>query len=180
MTNFINRCKFRTNKWHTVYPWKTVSYCPFGSRENVQNRFSTWLLGQSSWISDQNDFRYFWSTSHPHTSFQISSQWAFLFRRWSSRWQLWGHKLLAIFDLQVTSMILTKFQVNWSFSSGEEGENRFSRWPPSWISNCNNLSHFFILPLPSMLSTQIRANWPFHSEDVRNRFSRWPPWFFYF
>ena len=58
-----------------------------------------------------------------------------------------GHKLLAIFDLRVTLMILTKFQVNWPFGSGEEGENLFSRWPSSWISNCNNLSLFF-LPVP--------------------------------
>ena len=35
--------------------------------------------------------------------------------------------ILAIFDPQVTSMILTKFQVNWPFGSGEEAKNRFSR-----------------------------------------------------
>ena len=43
--------------------------------------------------------------------------------------------ILAIFDLQVTLMLLTKFRVSWPFSSGEEGKNRFSRWPPwqpSW------------------------------------------------
>ena len=33
--------------------------------------------------------------------------------------------ILAIFVLQVTSMILTKFQVNWPFGSGEEAKNRF-------------------------------------------------------
>ena len=41
--------------------------------------------------------------------------------------------ILAIFDLQVTAMILTKFQVNWPFSPGEV-QNRFSRrqlWRPS-------------------------------------------------
>ena len=27
--------------------------------KKVQNRFSTWLLGRPSWISDQNDFSYF-------------------------------------------------------------------------------------------------------------------------
>ena len=31
-------------------------YYPFGLEEKVQNRFSTWLLGWPSWISDQNDF----------------------------------------------------------------------------------------------------------------------------
>ena len=46
--------------------------------------------------------------------------------------------IFATFDLQVTSMILTKFQVNWPFGSGEEVKDRFSRWPtwpPPWISN---------------------------------------------
>ena len=33
--------------------------------------------------------------------------------------------ILAIFDLQVTSMTLAKFQVNWPFGSGEEAKN----WP---------------------------------------------------
>ena len=35
--------------------------------------------------------------------------------------------ILAIFDLQVTLMLPTKFGVNWPFSSGEEAKNRFSR-----------------------------------------------------
>ena len=34
------------------------------------------------------------------------------------------------FDLQVTVMLPTKFQVNWPFDSGEEAENRFSRRRP--------------------------------------------------
>ena len=33
--------------------------------------------------------------------------------------------ILAIFDLQVTLMLPTKFGVNWPFSSGEEAKNRF-------------------------------------------------------
>ena len=38
--------------------------------------------------------------------------------------------ILAIFDLQVTPMLPTKFKVNKPFDSGEEAKNRFSRWPP--------------------------------------------------
>ena len=34
-------------------------YLPFYSEEKVQNRFLTWLLGQPSWISDQNDLAIF-------------------------------------------------------------------------------------------------------------------------
>ena len=54
--------------------------------------------------------------------------------------------ILAIFDLQVTPMLPTKFQVNWPFGSGEEVKNRFSRCPktrPSWISDRNEFSYFW-------------------------------------
>ena len=53
--------------------------------------------------------------------------------------------ILAIFDLQVTLMLPTKFGVNWSFGSGEEAKNRFSRWPlwwPSWITDRHDFSYF--------------------------------------
>ena len=46
-------------------------------------------------------------------------------------------KILAIFDLQVTSMLPTKSQVNLPFSSGEEAKNSFLRWPP-----LNDFSYF--------------------------------------
>ena len=36
-------------------------------------------------ISDRNDFSYFWSTSHPYASYQVSSQLAFRFRRRSEK-----------------------------------------------------------------------------------------------
>ena len=67
------------------------------------------MLGCPSWNSDQNDFSYFWSTSHPNTSYQIDFQ----------DGNCGGHPvfpigtILAIFNLQVTSTILTKFQANW-------------------------------------------------------------------
>ena len=41
-----------------VFPIKFQVNCPFGSGEKIQNRFSTGLLGQPSWISDLNDFSY--------------------------------------------------------------------------------------------------------------------------
>ena len=53
--------------------------------------------------------------------------------------------ILAIFDLQVTPMLPSKFVVNWPFGSGEEAKNRFTRWLPwwpSWISDRNNFSYF--------------------------------------
>ena len=53
--------------------------------------------------------------------------------------------ILAIFDLQVTLMVPSKFGVNWPFGSGEEAKNIFSRWRPwrpSWISYRNDFSYF--------------------------------------
>ena len=35
---------------------------------------------------------------------------------------------LASFDLQVASILPTKFRVTWPFGLGEEVQNRFSRW----------------------------------------------------
>ena len=53
--------------------------------------------------------------------------------------------ILATFDLQVTPMLPTKFQVNWLLGLGEESKKRFSRgppWQPSWISNQHDFSYF--------------------------------------
>ena len=61
-------------------------------------------------------------------------------------------------------MILTKFQVNWPFDSGEEVKNRFSRWPPwrpFWIS-IGTILAIFDLPATPMLPT----NWPFGSDGT--------------
>ena len=54
--------------------------------------------------------------------------------------------ILAIFDLQITLMLPSKFRVKWHFSSGEEAKNRFSRWRPwrpSWISDRHDFSYFW-------------------------------------
>ena len=56
-----------------------------------------------------------------------------------------------IFDLQVTLMLPIKFQVNWTFGSGEEAKNRFSRWLPRGPSrnwDQNNLNYFLIYKSP--------------------------------
>ena len=66
---------------------------PSGSREEVQYKFSRW---QPSWISYQNDFSYFWSASHLHTSNEVSSQLPFWFRiclcwGFTAQSTQWGH-----------------------------------------------------------------------------------------
>ena len=61
-----------------LLPTKFPVNWPFRSAEEVHNRFARW---QPSWILDQNDFSCFWSISHPNTSYQVSSQLDFWFRR---------------------------------------------------------------------------------------------------
>ena len=56
----------------------------FGSGE-AKNRFSKWPPWQPFGISNQFDFSYFWSTSHPEASYQVSGQLAFRFRRKSEK-----------------------------------------------------------------------------------------------
>ena len=59
--------------------------------------------------------------------------------------------ILAMFDLQVTPILPTKFQVNQPFGSPEEVQNIFSRWQtwqPFFISDPNNFSFFFNYKLP--------------------------------
>ena len=91
---------------------------PFGSGKEAKDRFLVW------WVSNPNDF------SHPYSSYQVSSQLTFWFRRRSKNTH--GHRLgfqigtiLAIFDLQITPMLPTNFQASWPFGSGEEDKIRF-------------------------------------------------------
>ena len=77
--------------------------------------------------------------------------------------------ILAIFDLQVTAILPTKFPVYWPFGSGAEAKNRFSRWPrwPSWISERKD-NGYFVIQVTLMLPTKFRVRWPFCSEEVKN------------
>ena len=57
-----------------MLPTKFGVNWPFGSGEEAKNRFSRRRPWWPSWISDRNDFSYFWSTSHPDASYQVLSQ----------------------------------------------------------------------------------------------------------
>ena len=95
----------------------------FYSREEVKNRFSRW---RPSRISNQQDFSYFLPTSHPDASYQVQERKRKIdFQDGSHNGHL-GFPIrtnLAIFDVQVTLMLPTEFQVSWPFSSGEEVKN---------------------------------------------------------
>ena len=97
-----------------MLPTKFGVNWPFTSGEEAENRFSRWL----PWWQDFQD-----GCHGGNLGFTIGT-------------------ILAIFDLQVTLMLPSKFGVNWPFGSGEEAKNRFSRWRPSWISDRHDFSYF--------------------------------------
>ena len=73
-----------------MLPTKFRVNWPFGSEDEVKNRFSRQQPWRPSWISNQNDFSCFWSTSHPDASYQVLSQLAFGFRRRSEKSYFWS------------------------------------------------------------------------------------------
>ena len=102
-----------------MLPTKFRVNWPFSSGEEAKNRFLRWLPWRPSWISDWHDFSYFLSTSHPNVSYQV---WRIVFsvqeKKLNIDFQDSGHgghlgflirTILAIFDLQVTLMLPTKF-----------------------------------------------------------------------
>ena len=155
-----------------MLPTKFQVNWPFGSGGEAKNRFSRWPPRWTSWISDRNDFSYIWSMSHPDSSYRVSSQLAFWFRRRSKKIDFqdgrYGHAhrdinshsghlgfpngmILTIFDLQVTPMLPLAFQDKWTFISGEEAKHWFPRQRPrrpSWISDRNNCSYFWLTSHP--------------------------------
>ena len=86
--------------------------------------------------------------------------------------------ILAIFALQVTPMLPTKFRVNWPFGSGKEAKIDFQdghRGGHLGFSTGTILA-VFVLQISTMLPAKFQANWPFGSvEEAKNEFSRWPP-----
>ena len=139
-----------------MLPTKFRVNWPFASGEEAKNRFFLrWPPWRPSWISNRDTF------SYGHLGFPIGTA-------------------LAIFDLQVTPMVPTKFKVNKPFDSGEEAKNRFSRRPPwrtSWISDQKDFSDFFLIYKSPRCFLPSLVNWLLGlGEEAKNRFSRWPQW----
>ena len=68
-----------------IFPTKFRVDWPLGLGEIVQNRFLRRQRWWPFWISNRHNFSNFLLTSCPDTSYQISSQLAFWFRRKSSK-----------------------------------------------------------------------------------------------
>ena len=67
------------------------------------------------------------------------------FSRWRNRCHLGFliRMILAIFDLQLTPLLPTEFQVNWPFGSGDEAKSRFS-----WFTIITILVIFYLQGTP--------------------------------
>ena len=74
--------------------------------------------------------------------------------------------ILAIFDLQVTPILHTKFQVNWSFGSGEEAKRDFQngRHGGHLGFRIGTILAIFDLQVNPMLPAKFRVNWPLIQE----------------
>ena len=87
--------------------------------------------------------------------------------------------ILAIFDLQVTKMLPTKFE-----STGLSVQEKKRKI--DFQDGCNGthpgftigtILAIFDLQVTPMLPSKFGVNWPFGSgEEAKNRFSRWQPW----
>ena len=145
---------FGQNSWRLpeqitpMLPSKFGVNWPFESGEKAKNRFSRLLPRRPSWISDRHDFSYFFIYKSPQCSLASLESIGLSVQKKRKIDFHGGHlgfpigMSLAIFVLQVTPMLPSKFGVNWRFGSGEEAKNRFSRWPPSWISDQHDFSYF--------------------------------------
>ena len=143
---------------------------PFCSREQVKNRFLKRELWLPYCIFDQNNFTYVWSTSHPDTSYQVSSQWALRFRRNAK----YISKVTAILDFRSErSWIFFIYKFPWCFLPSFDSVGLLSQEKKRKIGFQYGIhgSHFripigmilaiFDLKVTLMRFTKFWVNWPF-------------------
>ena len=84
---------------------------------------------------------------------------------------------LAIFDLQVTLMLHTKFGVNSPQEKKRKIDFQDGRHGGHLGFLNGTILAIFDLQITPMLPTKFRVNWHLGlGEEVKNRFSRWLPW----
>ena len=84
--------------------------------------------------------------------------------------------ILAIFDLQVTLMLPSKFGVNWSFSSEAKIDFQDGGHGSHLGFQISTILVIFDVQVTQMLPSKFGVNWPFSSGgEAKNKFSRWLP-----
>ena len=84
--------------------------------------------------------------------------------------------ILAIFDLQVTLMLPTKFHFNWPFGSGKETDFQDGCQGSHLEFLIRTILAIFDLQVTLILSTKFRVNRHFGSgEEAKNQFLKWLP-----
>ena len=86
--------------------------------------------------------------------------------------------ILAIFDLQVTPLLPTKFGINSPFRSGEEVKIDFQDggYGGHLGFRIGTILAIVDLQVTPMLPYKFRVNWLLGlGEEAKNRFLRWPP-----
>ena len=119
-----------------------------------------WPFGSGEEASNWNDLSYFWSTSHPDDSYQVSSQLAFRFRTGSKNiyfqipwWPSWIPNRKDYCYFWSTSYPNASYQVSsqLAFPFRRRNEKKIFKmaWQPSWISNWNDFSYFWFTSHPN-------------------------------
>ena len=85
ISNLNDFSYFYINKSYRCFLPIFKSTGPLVQENKQKKKVSRWPPWQPSWISDPHNLSYFRSTSQPNASYQVSSQMAFQFRRWSEK-----------------------------------------------------------------------------------------------
>ena len=167
-----------------MLPAKFQVSWPFGSAE-AKNRFSRWPPRQPAWISDRNDLGYFVIYKSPQgflPSF-MSIRLSVHEKKWNIDFQDGRHgshfgfligTILAIFDVQITPVLSTNFQVSGLSVQEKKGKIDFqdSRQSGHLGFLIETILAMFDLQVTPMLPIEYQVNWPLGSrEEAKKRFS---------
>ena len=158
----------------------SLSQLAFWFKE-VHYWFSRW---RPSWIFNQNDFSYFWSTSHLNTSNDVLVNWSFgsgenvqnRFSTWLLGQPSWisdQNDFSYFWSTSHPPYFLSNFKPMGLFYSEDEVQNRFSRWQLwgpwtfSYFWSTMYKSPWWFLPSFKSIGLSV--------QEGENRFSRWSP-----
>ena len=149
-----------------ILPSKFRISWPFGSEAETQNRFSRQRPWQPSWISNRNEFSYFFYTLMFPTKFQVN-------------WPIGpGEEKKQIFKMAAMVAImdfLRSFKsVDVSFQEKRKIDFQNGRHDGHLGFPTGTILTSFDLQVISMLPTKLQVKWPFGSvQEAKNRFPSW-------